>query len=89
MSRGYRYATIGLLWILAMACHWFGTVFFAPGTQVYALVEPGIGTYVETGWRATQYKVFAQYLPLIFVGFSLVWGFAKEYEDAVNTGVRR
>jgi len=89
MSRVYRYATIGLMWILAMTIHWFGTVFFAPGTEVYLLADPGVGTFVEAGWRETQYKVFAQYIPLLFIGFSLLWGFATEYEDAVNTGVRR
>lgn len=89
MSRAYRYATIGLMWILAITCHWFGTVFFAPGTDVYVLAAPGIGTFIEEGWRATQYKVFVQYIPLTIIGLSLLWGFATEYEDAVNTGVRR
>jgi len=32
--------------------------------------------------------VFVQYIPMIFVGGSLLWGFAKEYEDAVLGGYR-
>lgn len=89
MSRAYRYATIGLIWILAMVIHWFGVTLFAPGTDVYALGEVGVGMYVEAGWRDQMYKVFAQYIPLLFVAASMLWGFAKEYEDAVLTGVRR
>jgi len=85
MSRAYRYATIGL-----MTIHWFATVLFAPGTEVYALAAPGVGTFIESGWRDNQYKVFAQYIPMLFIALSLLWGFAKEYEDARNTGrVRR
>lgn len=89
MSRMYRYATIGLIWILAMTIHWFATVLFAPGTAVYGLAEPGIGLYIESGWREQIYITVAQYIPLLFVALSLLWGFAKEYEDAVYTGVRR
>lgn len=89
MTRMYRFATIGVIWILAMTIHWFGTVFFAPGTEVYALAAPGIGTYIEEGWRDQMYLAFSQYIPLLFIGLSLLWGFAKEYEDSVSTGVYR
>jgi hypothetical protein len=88
MTRLYRFATIGLIWILAMVIHWFGATLFAPGTALYGIGEIGVGTFVETGWRDTMYRVFAQYIPLLFVGMSMLWGFAKEYEDAVSTGVR-
>jgi len=88
MSRMYRYATIGLIWILAMMTHWFGTILFAPGTETYALAGPGVGTYIETGWRDQMYLVFVQYIPMLFVAGSLLWGFAKEYEDALIGGYR-
>lgn len=88
MSRMYRYATIGLIWILALIIHWFGTTMFAPGTTVYALGDPGVGTFIDAGWRDNMYLVFVQYIPLLFVGGSLLWGFAKEYENAL-LGVRR
>lgn len=87
MSRTGRYATIGLIWILAVIIHWFGVTMFAPGTEVYALADPGVGTFIEEGWREQMYLVFVQYIPLLFVGGSLLWGFAKEYEDAF-LGVR-
>lgn len=83
MARMFRYTTIGLIWILAFVIHWFGTVFFAPGTETYALAGPGVGTFVDEGYRDQMYLVFVQYIPLIFVAGSLLWGFAKEYEDAV------
>jgi len=88
MSRLYRYATIGLIWILAFTTHWFATIMFAPGTEVYALGAVGVGTYIEAGWRDQMYRVFVQYIPLLFVAGSLLWGFAKEYEDAVVGGYR-
>lgn len=89
MTRMYRFATIGLIWILAMTVHYFGVVLFAPGTNLYALGAPGVGTYIDSGWRPQMYKVFVQFIPLLFVGMSLLWGFAKEYEDAALTGRRR
>lgn len=89
MTRMYRYATIGLIWILAMVIHWFGVTLFAPGTHLYAIGEIGVGTYIDSGWRDQMYKVFAQFIPMLFIGLSLLWGFAKEYEDATFTGVRR
>jgi len=89
MSRLYRFATIGLIWILAFTIHWFATIMFAPGTEVYALAEPGIGLYIEEGWRENMYLVMVQYIPMLFVAGSLLWGFAKEYEDAQVGGVRR
>lgn len=88
MTRAFRFATIGLVWILAMVVHWFGTIFFAPGTETWALAGPGVGTFVQVGWREDMYRVFAQAIPLLFVGMSLAWGFAKEYEDAVIGGYR-
>lgn len=89
MTRMYRYMTIGLIWILAAFIHWFGVMLFAPNAELYGLAAPGIGTFIESGWRPHMYKVFAQFIPLIFLGGSLLWGFAKEYEDAVYSGVRR
>lgn len=89
MTRVYRFATIGTIWILAMVIHWFGVTLFAPGTDLYALGEIAVGTYIGVEWRDTMYKVFAQYIPMLFIALSLLWGFAKEYEDATYTGVRR
>lgn len=88
MTRVYRYATIGLIWILAIIIHWFGVTLFAPGTDMYILGASGVGTFIDSAWRDQMYKVFAQYIPMMFIGLSLLWGFAKEYEDAVSTGVQ-
>ena len=88
MSRAYRFATIALIWILAMFIHYFATIVFSPTGAVYGLAAPGIGTYIQSGWRDQMYLVFVQYIPLLFIGGSLIWGFAKEYENAV-VGVRR
>jgi uncharacterized membrane-anchored protein YitT (DUF2179 family) len=84
----YRFATIGLIWILAIVIHWFGVTLFAPGTDVYALGNVGVGMYIDANWQDNMYKVFVQFIPLLFVGGSLLWGFAKEYENAL-LGVRR
>lgn len=83
MSRMYRYATIGIIWIIAVICHWFGVVYFAPGGELYFLAADGIGTFVDSGWRTDMYRVFAMYLPMIFIGGSLLWGFAAEYDSAL------
>lgn len=88
MTRLYRYTTIGLMWIFAFIIHWFGATLFAPGTVMYGLGEIGVGTYIEEGWRDQMYLVFVQMIPLLFIAMSLLWGFAKEYEDAVTTGYR-
>jgi len=88
MTRLRRFATIGLIWIFAMIIHWFGATLFAPETVLWGLADDGVGTYIETGWRTTMYLVFVQYIPLLFVGMSALWGFAKEYEDAITTGYR-
>lgn len=88
MSRMYRFATIGLIWILAMIIHWFGVTLFAPGAMVHGLADAGVGTYIDSSWQPRMYKVFVQWIPLLFVGGSLLWGFAKEYENAL-LGVRR
>lgn len=88
MNRTYRFATIGMIWILALVCHWFGVTFFAPGTDIHALAAPGVGTFIESGYRETMYLVFVQYIPLLFVALTLLWGFATEYEDAVFTRTR-
>jgi len=89
MSRAYRYATIGLIWILAIIIHWFGATLFAPGTALWGIADAGVGTYIDSEWRGQMYRIFVQYIPLLFISLSLLWGFAKEYEDAVRTGVRR
>lgn len=88
MSRLFRFATIGIIWILAIVCHWAGINFFAPGGQLWFLADPSTTTYVEDGWREGMYLVFAQRVPLIMIGGSLAWGIAKEYEDAVIGGYR-
>lgn len=88
MTRMYRFATIGVIWILAMTIHWFGVTLFAPGTDVYVLANPGVGKFIDAQWQDNMYKIFVQYIPLLFIGLSLLWGFAKEYEDAVLTGRR-
>lgn len=91
MSRMYRYATIGVIWILAIVIHWFGVTLFAPGTPLYGIGADGVGTFIEAGWRDNMYLVFVQIIPMLFIGGSLLWGFAKEYEDALlsSGGVRR
>lgn len=86
MTRAARFATIGVIWIIAITVHYFGVILFAPGTDIYALGAPGVGTYIQAGWRDQMYKVFVQFIPLSFIGLSALWGFAKEYEDAVLTG---
>jgi len=83
MSRMYRYATIGVIWILAMVIHWFGVTLFAPTAPLYGIAAGGVGTFIETGWRDNMYLVFVQIIPMLFSGGSLLWGFAKEYEDAL------
>ena len=60
MTRMYRYATIGVIWILAMVIHWFGVTLFAPGTDLYQLGAIGVGTYIDAAWRDTMYKVFVR-----------------------------
>lgn len=84
----YRFATIGVIWILALVIHYFGATLFSPGTELYALGGPGVGTFIDSQWRSNMYKIFVQYIPLLFISASLLWGFAKEYEDAVLTGYR-
>lgn len=86
MSRMYRFATIGIIWILAIFIHYFAGVLFAPGTEVYALGDVGVGMYIDADWQDNMYTVFAQYIPLLFLGLSFIWGFAKEYESALHTG---
>ena len=88
MTRAYRFATIGLIWILAITIHWFGVVLFAPGTEIYLLGDAGVGTYIDAQWQDNMYRVFAVRIPLLFIALSLLWGFAKEYEDAFLTGRR-
>ena len=89
MSRMYRYTTIGIIWILAIFIHYFGIILFAPDATLWGLASDGIGTYIDSDWRPTMYKVFVQYIPLLFVALSLLWGFAAEYEDALLTSRRR
>lgn len=88
MSRVYRFATIGIIWICAAFIHYFATIYFAPGTSTAALIEPGVGLYVDENWGERMYLVFVQHIPMLFVGGSLLWGFAKEYEDAQVGGFR-
>ena len=89
MTRVYRYATIGLIWILAIVIHYFGVVLFAPNAPLWDLASGGVGMYIDGSWRDTMYKVFVQYIPLLFVALSMLWGFATEYEDALLTNRRR
>lgn len=90
MSRLYRFMTVGLFWIFAMICHWFAVNLFGPTTATWTMIEPGAtNLFIEDGWREGMYLVFAQYIPLLFMGGSLVWLFAKEWETTINTGVRR
>lgn len=88
MSRVYRFATIAIIWICAFLMHNFATIYFAPGTTTFALAEPGVGLYIDENWAENMYRVFVRDIPLIFVGGSLLWGFAKEYEDAQLGGYR-
>lgn len=85
MSRMYRFTTIGIIWILAIFIHYFGVLLFAPNAELWGLAAPGIGTYIDSDWRETMYLVFVQYIPLLFIALSLIWGFAAEYEDALHT----
>jgi len=89
MTRMYRFATIGLIWILAIVIHYFGVIFFASNAPLWSLAADGVGMYIESGWRDNMYKIFVQYIPLLFIALSLLWGFATEYEDALLTNRRR
>lgn len=88
MTLARTFATIGLIWILAIVIHWFGVVLFAPGTEVYMLGDTGVGTYIDAQWQDNMYKVFAVRVPLLFIALSALWGFAKAYEDALLSGRR-
>lgn len=85
MSRMGRYTTIGLIWILAIFIHYFGIILFAPNAELWGIAADGVGTFIDAEWRGQMYKVFVQYIPLLFVALSLLWGFASEYEDALLT----
>lgn len=85
MTRMYRYTTIGLIWILAILIHYFGVVLFAPDAALWDLASGGIGTYIDSDWRGQMYTIFVQYIPLLFIALSLLWGFASEYESALLT----
>lgn len=85
----YRYAVVGLFWIAAITTHWFATEFIAPGANLYILADGGVGTFVADGWRDQLYKIFAQYIPILFAGGGTLWGFVREYDDSLSSGVRR
>jgi len=86
MSLMRIFATVGLIWILAMMSHLFGALLFAPGTEIYGLATPAVGTFIDANWQDDMYMIFAQFIPLLFVGCSLVWSLAKVYEDALHSG---
>lgn len=89
MSRMYRYAVIALFWIVAITTHWFAIEFLAPGTSLYVFAGDGVGTFITAGWRDQIFKIFAQFIPLLFAGGGTLWGFVREYDEAVYSGVRR
>lgn len=88
MTRSYRYTVIGVAWILAIIIHYLGIIFFAPGSTVASLADPGVGLYIDANWQAQNYKVFTQYLPILLIGGTTLWGFAAEY-DQQSTSRRR
>lgn len=86
MSRVYRFAVIALIWLIAILIHYFGVLLFEPSSQFAELVDPAVGTFIDSEWKGDMYVTFAQNIPLLFIALSLLWGFAKEYEEQVVTG---
>lgn len=90
MSRGYRFAVAATLWIFAVAIHYVGVEMFAPSGAMWDLAQPAIDNgWVGASWRDQMYKTFAQFVPLLVMGFSLIWLFVSEYEAQTTTTRRR
>lgn len=86
MSRGYRFAVAATLWIFAAIMHYVAIEMFAPGNALWELAQPAVnGGMVAGGWRDQMYKIFAQYVPLLIIGFTVLWLFISEYESQTTT----
>ena len=86
MSRGYRFAVAGTLWIFAVAIHLIGTQMFGPTGGLWDLAQPAINSgWIMESWRLRMYKVFSQYVPLLVIGFTVAWLFVSEYESQTAT----
>jgi len=90
MSRGYRFAVAATIWLFAIVVHYIGTAMFGPSGALWGLAQPAIDSgIIEAGYREQQYRIFAQYMPLLLVGFATAWLFASEYESQTVTRRRR
>lgn len=86
MSRGYRFAVVGVFWVFAFAVHYIGITMFAPDTALWDLGDIAISAgFIDPGWREQLYFLFAQAAPLLLLGFSTAWLFASEYEAQTVT----
>lgn len=86
MSRGYRFAVVGTLWLFAFVLHYVGVAMFAPDGALWGMADGAISTgFIDSNYRPQQYKIFAQYVPLLVVGFSVAWLFFSEYEAQTTT----
>lgn len=89
MSRGYRFAVVGILWTFAITVHYLGALMFGPSGALWDLAGPAIDAgFISTGWRDQFYFLVVQAIPWLLTGFSVAWLFFSEYE-AQTTTVRR
>lgn len=90
MSRGYRFAVAATIWLFAAAVHYIGAVMFGPSSALWGLAQPAINAgFIESGYREQQYQLFAQFMPLLLIGFGIAWLFFSEYEAQTITRRRR
>lgn len=86
MSRGYRFGVAATIWLFAIAVHYIGTAMFGPSGALWGLAQPAIDSgMIESGYREQQYRIFAQYMPLLLVAFGIAWLFFSEYEAQTIT----
>jgi ABC-type amino acid transport system permease subunit len=88
MSRAHRFVAILIMWTVAGMFHMLGVMMFAPGAPLYEIAEPAVGVLIKDGWRVDVYLHLVRNIPLLIVGFSLLWGFASEYENQRVTNYR-
>lgn len=86
MSRGYRFGVAATIWLFAVVVHYIGTVMFGPSGALWGLAQPAIESgLIESGYREQQYRIFAQYMPLLLLAFGVAWLFLSEYEQQTTT----
>lgn len=90
MSRGYRFGVAATIWLFAISVHYIGTAMFGPSGALWGLAQPAIDAgFIQSGYREQQYRIFAQYMPLLLVVFGIAWLFFSEYEAQSITRRRR